>query len=152
MAAPRSNLVLEPVTIEDVPALTEVWFAAFTAPELRRFWPDTPGVRKWWDDGNRHDIIHKPFQKYIKMVDPDTKDDDGRPRIAAFAKWDFSMPEERGRRYPPWADDMPGEECDEFFKREEDERKRVMGDERHYCLWFTLTCRNSSFFFFDSVY
>ncbi|KAI8299840.1 hypothetical protein K4K59_001933 [Colletotrichum sp. SAR11_240] len=127
-----SNLRLEPATVEDVPALTEIWFAAFTDPELRRLWPDTPGVRKWWDDANHHDILNKPFQRYMKVIDPENLDANGRPRIAAYAKWDLSMPEDRGRRYPPWADDMPGEVCDVFFQREENERRRVMGNETHY--------------------
>ncbi|KAF6796489.1 GNAT family [Colletotrichum sojae] len=129
-----NSLRLEEVTLEDVPQLTEVWFAAFTDPSLRRLWPDTPGVRRWWDEANRHDILRKPFQRYVKVVDPTAPDDRGRPRIAAFAKWDMSMPEDRGRRYPPWHEDMPGDVCDEFMQREERERRRVMGDEKHYYL------------------
>lgn len=126
-------LTLETVSLEDFPVLTEVWFAAFTDPDLRRLWPDTLGVRKWWDDANRHDLLNKPFQQYIKVVDHSSTDVQGRARIAAFAKWDLSMPEERGRRYPPWHEDMPGQVCDVFFQREEDERKREMEDKKHYC-------------------
>lgn len=129
----RKSLRLKEVTLEDVPVLTEVWFAAFTDPEIRRIWPDTPAVRNWWTEGNRHDLIHKPFQRYVKVVDPDSKDVNGRPRIAAFAKWDTSMPHERGRRYPAWTEDQPGQVCDEFIAKEEAERLRVMGDQKHYC-------------------
>jgi len=43
------------------------------------------------------------------------------------------MPEERGRRYPPWHEDMPGEECDVFFGKGERERERVMGGLTHFC-------------------
>lgn len=137
--APTSGLRLESVTLDDIPALTEVWFAAFTDPELRRLWPDTPGVRGWWDEANRNDLLNKPFQRYIKIVDPQTLDAHGRPRIAAFAKWDLSMPEERGQRYPPWNKDMPATVCDLFFQREEKERRRVMGTEKHYCtVWLSL--------------
>ncbi|TDZ27371.1 putative transcriptional regulatory protein [Colletotrichum spinosum] len=132
--AAAQTLRLEPVTVDDVPSLTQVWFAAFTDPDLRRLWPDTPGVRKWWDDANRHDILNKPFQRYVKVVDTASADTTGRARIAAFAKWDLSMPDQRGRRYPPWCDDMPRDVCDEFIQREEAERKRVMGDEKHYYL------------------
>ena len=132
MPSPKS-LQLATVTLEDVPTLTEVWFAAFTDPGLRRLWPDTPNVRKWWDDANRNDILNKPFQHYIKVIDPESNDSQGRTRIAAFAKWDTSMPSERGRRYPPWSEDMPGDECDVFVEREEIERRRVMGDLKHYC-------------------
>ncbi|CAJ0543151.1 Ff.00g004350.m01.CDS01 [Fusarium sp. VM40] len=130
----RKTLKLEEVTLEDIPGLTQVWFAAFTDPGIRRIWPDTPSVRSWWDDANGHDLTHKPFQRYIKIVDPDSNDQFGRPRIAAFAKWDTSMPWERGRRYPPWTDDQPGQVCDEFIAKEENERLRVMGEQKHYYL------------------
>jgi hypothetical protein len=132
-STPRKTLKLDEVTLEDIPGLTQVWFAAFTDPGIRRIWPDTPSVRRWWDDANRYDLTHKPFQRYIKIVDPDSKDELGRARIAAFAKWDTSMPKERGRRYPPWTDDQPGQVCDEFIAKEENERLRVMGEQKHYC-------------------
>ncbi|GJC82238.1 hypothetical protein ColLi_05076 [Colletotrichum liriopes] len=107
--SPPSTLVLEPATVDDVPALTEVWFAAFAHdPEIARLWPDTPRVRAWWDGANRGDMLAKPFQRFVKVVDPDSADARGRARIAAWAKWDTSMPEARGRRYPPWCEDMPG--------------------------------------------
>lgn len=126
-------LQLEPLTLEDTPALTELWFAAFTDPELRRVFPDTPAVRQWLTDANRHDLTHKPFQKYIKVIDPISTDQQGRPRIAAYAKWDTSMPEERGGRYPPWHEEMSASLCDEFFRKEEENRMRVMGEKKHFC-------------------
>lgn len=133
MATPTA-LRLEMATLDDVLALTELWFAAFKDDAgIRRLWPDTPGVRKWWDDANRSDILNKPFQRYVKVIDPGSADAGGRARIAAYAKWDLSMPEGRGRRYPPWHGDMPGQLCDVFMQREEDERRRVMGDQKHYC-------------------
>ncbi|KAJ4313777.1 hypothetical protein N0V84_009238 [Fusarium piperis] len=126
-------LRLELATPEDITAMVDLWFEAFKDPDMQRLWPGTPGVRKWWHDANYHDILHKPTARYVKVIDPDTLDAHDRPRIAAYAKWDTAMPEERGRRYPPWHQDMPGEECQAFFQREEDERERVMGDQKHYC-------------------
>jgi hypothetical protein len=32
-------------------------------------------------EANRTDMLTKPYQKYIKVVDPDTKDAQGRARI-----------------------------------------------------------------------
>ncbi|GKT51917.1 uncharacterized protein ColSpa_12098 [Colletotrichum spaethianum] len=123
-----SVLILEPATVEDVPALTEVWFAAFAQdPEIARLWPDTPRVRAWWDGANRDDMLAKPFQRFVKVVDPGSADARGRARIAAWSKWDTSMPAQRGRRYPPCCEDMPGEVFDAFFEKEERERGRVMG-------------------------
>lgn len=132
MTAPNT-FILEPATLEDIPALTTLWFAAFTDPAFRRLWPDTPGVRKWWDDNTRNDMLTRPFQKYIKAVDPSAVDENGRPRIASFAKWDLAMLPDRGRRYLPWHEEMAGKECDEFFDGEDRERTRLMGDEKHYC-------------------
>ncbi|CAI7572732.1 unnamed protein product [Penicillium pancosmium] len=132
--ATKAPLQLEPLTLEDTPALTELWFAAFTDPELRRVFPDTPAVRQWLTDANQHDLTHKPFQKYIKVIDPISTDQQGRPRIAAYAKWDTSMPEERGGRYPPWHEEMSASLCDEFFRKEEENRIRVMGEKKHFYL------------------
>ncbi|KAI3558266.1 acetyltransferase [Colletotrichum abscissum] len=152
----ENTLKLEEATLDDVPALTETWFAAFAGDEvISRLWPDTPGVRAWWDEANGGDMAAKTFQRFVKVVDVSSvatvtgtakaeggdrgggkgeEGGGGGPRIAAWAKWDTSMPAERGRRYPPWAGDMPSEVCDLFFAREEAERERVMGDERHYYL------------------
>ena len=128
-----STLVLEPATLDDAPAITELWFAVFTDKGMQHLFPDTPNMRKWWDEANRHDMIHKPFQKYIKIVDPNTLDKTGRPRLAAYAKWDTAMVDERGRRFPPWDAETPAPDADAFFDGLESERKRVMGDEKHYC-------------------
>lgn len=132
MTAPNA-FRLEVATLDDIPAITELWFAAFTDPEFRRMWPDTSGVRTWWDDTNRHDMVNKPFQRYLKVVDPSSTDASGRARIIAYAKWDLAMIEDRGRRYLPWHEDMAAEECDAFFEREDKERQRLMGEQKHYC-------------------
>ncbi|KAL4936408.1 hypothetical protein BDV06DRAFT_93617 [Aspergillus oleicola] len=139
MASKPTTLKLSPVTPSDIPTLTTIWFAAFTDPGLRRLWPDTPGVRGWWDEANSSDLQNKPFQKYVKVVDTaipasDRQGQAGEGRIVAYAKWDTSTPEERGRRYPPWHAEMPSDECDRFFEREESERGRLMGETRHYYL------------------
>ncbi|TKX23020.1 acetyltransferase-like protein 10 [Elsinoe australis] len=130
----RKPLQIEPITLEDIPAITALWFASFTDPSIRRVFPDTPGVRQWLEDANRRDMTEKPFQRYVKVVDTTSQDSTGRSRIAAYAKWDLSMPEERGSRYPPWHEDMPRKLCDEFFAKEEENRKRVMRDRKHIYL------------------
>lgn len=137
--ATASTLKLEPATLEDVDAITELWFAAFTDPDMRQLFPDTPGFRQWWTEANRSDMINKPFQKYLKVVDTASTDEQGRPRIVSYAKWDLGTLAERGRRYPPWHEDSPGDKCEGFFIELEQDRKRVMGDLRHYCRIFTHT-------------
>ena len=128
-----SPLKLEPVEVDDVPAITELWFATFTDPQMQHIFPDTPNVRKWWDDTNRHDLLNKPFQKYIKIVDPHSLDHHGRPRLAAFAKWDTASMDERGRRFAPWDTDIAISDADVLFGRLDSERRRVMGSQKHYC-------------------
>lgn len=132
MTTPDS-LVLEHATIEDVPAITELFFIVFNDPGMRHLFPDTPGAREWFTKTNRHDMLTKPYQKYLKIIEPNTKDAQGRPRIVAYAKWDLAMADERGPRFPPWHGDMPQHDCDVFFGCLESERKRVMGDRKHYC-------------------
>ncbi|OQD66665.1 hypothetical protein PENPOL_c004G04721 [Penicillium polonicum] len=127
-------LVLEPATIEDLPAITELWFTVFNDPGMRHLIPDTPGARDWFTAANRTDMLTKPYQKYIKVIDPDTKDAQGQTRIVAYAKWDLAMPDERGARFPPWHGDMPGQDCDAFFGGLEKNRRRVMDDKKHYYL------------------
>ncbi|KAI8665390.1 hypothetical protein LRP88_04101 [Fusarium phalaenopsidis] len=128
-------LVLEKATLEDVPALTELWYAGFTDPGVRYLWPDTPGMRKWWDEANREDLANKTYQHYIKVIDPSSKDHQGRPRIAAFAKWDTATQEERGPRYPAWNPDMPLQAIEDFIQSLENSRQGVMaGKIKHYYL------------------
>ncbi|KAJ5484229.1 acetyltransferase [Penicillium expansum] len=129
--AALSLLKLDLVTVEDSSSLMDLWFAAFSDPGSRRLFPNTPGVRKWLEDAIYQDLLQRPFQTYLKIVDLGSKGADGRPRIAAYAKWDSSTPKERGPRYPPWHDDMPKELCQAFVGRGESNRKRVMGDLGH---------------------
>ncbi|KAJ5101412.1 hypothetical protein NUU61_003634 [Penicillium alfredii] len=133
MANPNS-LKLELVTSEDIPALIDLWFRVFTDPSMQHLFPDTPGVCEWWTDANRHDLVHKPFQRYLKIIDPDSIDDQGRPRMVAYAKWDLGSLDVRGSRFPPWHEDMPGRDCEQFFGRLDSERRVIMGERKHFYL------------------
>lgn len=133
-----TSLHLQPATPEDIPLLTELWYASFTDAGMRHIWPDTPGVRQWWNEANGHDMLHKPFQRYMTVVDENSKDDRGRPRIVAYAKWDLAMPDVRGARFPPWHPDQPAEDCDALFKGMEGSRRRVLGDEMNYCEFYSF--------------
>ncbi|GLI74783.1 hypothetical protein PoHVEF18_003031 [Penicillium ochrochloron] len=125
--ATASTLKLEPATLEDVPAITELWFAAFTDPDMQHLFPNTPAMRQWWTDANRNDMINKPFQKYIKVVDTQSTDEQGRPRLVAYAKWDTSRLSDRGRRYPAWHESQPGDEYLDMLGTHPDYRKRGAG-------------------------
>ncbi|EKV13917.1 hypothetical protein PDIG_35700 [Penicillium digitatum PHI26] len=131
MGSTTNSLVLEPATIEDVPAITEIWFASFTQPLIRQIFPNTPGMHQWHRDWHMADI-QKSHYRYLRVVDTEAKDKQGRPRLVAFGKWDLAMPDERGRRFPIWHADSPYQLCEEFIAELEQARKRVMGDEKHY--------------------
>ena len=134
MGTTTNPLVLEPATAEDVPAITEVWFAAFTQPAIGQLFPNTPGMHEWHREWHRGNIQTKPNVRYLRVVDTESKDEQGRPRLVAFAVWDLAMPEERGLRFPPWHADSPHQACDHLITVLESERKRVMGDMKHYCM------------------
>ncbi|OQE37951.1 hypothetical protein PENCOP_c009G07109 [Penicillium coprophilum] len=131
MDSSPNSLVLELATPGDVPALTEVWFAAFTQPVIGQLFPNTPGMHQWQRDRHYGDI-QKPHYRYLRVVDTESKDEHGRPRLVAFGKWDLAMPDERGRRFPSWHADSPYQECEDCIASLEQARKRVMGDEKHY--------------------
>ncbi|KAJ6008511.1 hypothetical protein N7540_012487 [Penicillium herquei] len=127
-------LKIEPVTVADSSALADLWLVAFSDSHSRQLFPDTPGVRKWLEDAIFRDILDHSFQHYMKIIDTELKNDNGGPPIIAYAKWDFSLPEERGPRYPPWHDDMPRELCDAFVARGDTNRKIIMGNTKHICM------------------
>lgn len=121
-----SSIHMEPVTLADIPHITELWYAVFSTPEMLRLFPDTPGLRQWWSDANRHDLLHKPGQHYVKAVDDDTG------KMVAYAKWDLAV-DQRGDRFPPWHAESDRPACDAFFGGLDKERVRLVGGRRHYC-------------------
>lgn len=118
---------MQPVTLNDVPALSQLWYTAFSIPVNLRMFPDTPGVRAWWDEGNRRDLLHNPLRKLFKVVDP-TKPD----FVIAYAKWDLD-PSQSGERFPPWHEESDHETCERLFTGLAEERKGFFGDRKHYC-------------------
>lgn len=135
MEVPRTALQLEPqpVVLEDVPALVEIFYEAFKDDIMTHIFPDTPGLRDWWAKIYTNSLLNKPDQHFFKIVDPKAKDARGRPQIAAFSKWDLAKPETGERHLSHWHEDIPVEEADAFFKKMQSERQRIMGDQRHYC-------------------
>jgi hypothetical protein len=133
MGLNTKTLVLEPATVEDVPAITALWFDAFKLPVVAQLFPDSPVMRQWHRDWHKGDMETRPYQRYLRVVDTASKDEQGRPRLAAFGKWDLAMPDERGRRFPQWCVESPYQACEDLINGKEKERKRVMGDRKHYC-------------------
>ncbi|KAJ5627002.1 hypothetical protein N7528_004429 [Penicillium herquei] len=132
-------LKIEHADAEDSSTLADLWLMAFSDTHSRQLFPDTPGVRKWLEDAISRDILGRPFQHYMKIIDTESKNDNGGTPIVAYAKWDFSLPEERGPRYLPWHDDMPKELCEAFVTRGENNRRRIMGNTKHIFLDIIVT-------------
>jgi hypothetical protein len=123
-----STLVLLPVSDEDIPAITTLWYDSIYSPSFSKIWPDTPTCRAWWNAANRADLHQKPYQYYLKVVDPAADD-----RLVAYGKWDLAMPETRGSRFPPWCKDTVPEEASRYVRCLDSERERVCGSRPNYC-------------------
>ncbi|RAK95223.1 GNAT family N-acetyltransferase [Aspergillus ibericus CBS 121593] len=125
----NSPLRLDFATLDDLSEITELWYNAFTTPGLRAIWPDTPGVRQWWHAANQHDMLHKPREKYLKVVDTAQNG-----RIVAYAKWSLQTAEERGARWPAWHPDMDPVRNDAFLHQLETCRATLVGGGRpNFC-------------------
>ncbi|XHG06104.1 hypothetical protein AWENTII_009312 [Aspergillus wentii] len=123
-------LQLQPATVDDLDNITDLWYRCFNDPNFLAMIPDTPAVRQWWHDANRHDLLHKPSAYYWKVVDPANNN-----HLVAYAKWDLSPAHERGPRFPPWHGEMDKAKCDAYFiEGLEKERKRLFGEKKNYYL------------------
>jgi hypothetical protein len=112
---------------EDISAITELWYHVFSIPQNQNMFPDTPGVRQWWDDAHRQDILHNPHRRYLRVVDITSSG-----ATAAYAKWDLN-PQQSGRRFPPWHEESDHQALNELFGMREKERNEFFGDEQFYC-------------------
>ncbi|PWY79353.1 acyl-CoA N-acyltransferase [Aspergillus sclerotioniger CBS 115572] len=119
-------------TPKDVPEIIQLWYTVFSIPAMLELWPDTPGVRWWWESAIRQDMLHRPREKYLKVVDS------SGGRIAAYGKWSLQSAEERGPRFPPWHPDMDARHNDRFFQVLESNRARAVGDGKRKNFYFDM--------------
>ncbi|EWC46358.1 hypothetical protein DRE_04301 [Drechslerella stenobrocha 248] len=115
-------LIVDTVAIDDISTIVSIWYKAFCSPDMRRMFPDTPGVRKWWDETIRMDLLEKPQQMYLKVMAED--------EIVGYAKWDLCTTVDR---YLPWHPDMDQDACNSLTTFTKKERDRVVGNKRYYC-------------------
>lgn len=128
-----STLKIKLVEPDDIPTITELWYKAFSIPHNLKMFPDTPGVRQWWDEAHRQDILHNPHRRYLKVVDVTSP-----AFIVAYAKWDLN-PQQSGPRFPPWHEESYHRACNELFGMLEKEQNKFFGDKQFYCRCLTLT-------------
>ncbi|KAE8381705.1 acyl-CoA N-acyltransferase [Aspergillus bertholletiae] len=123
-----STLSICEVALDDIPQITEVWYRAFSTPHNLELFPDTPAVRSWWNKNISYDLVNRPYQKYIKVVDAACPGE-----IIAYAKWDL-QPDECGERFLPWHPESNAELCAQLFGGIELQRKSLMRGCRHFYL------------------
>ncbi|KAJ6083965.1 hypothetical protein N7486_010765 [Penicillium sp. IBT 16267x] len=122
-----ASLTLQPVTQDDIPSLSELWYKSFSIPINLLMFPNTPGIRAWWNEANGHDLLHNPHRKYLKIVDPVPG------AVVAYAKWDLD-PQHSGARFPDWHEESDRETCDLVFTVLDKEKKVFFGERRFYYL------------------
>lgn len=122
-----SQFKIEPVTLDDIPTITNLWYTAFSIPENLQMFPDTPGVRKWWDDANRASLLENPNARMVKVVDTQHPE-----RMVAYAKWNLAA-HKYGARFPPWHQESDTELCEKLFGMTQEYRKSLLGETEHYC-------------------
>lgn len=122
-----STFEIKLVEPDDISAITALWYNAFSIPHNLKMFPDTPGVRQWWNEAHRQDILYNPHRRYLKVVDVTSPGS-----IVAYAKWDLN-PQQSGPRFPPWHEKSDHKACDKLFGMLEKERNKFFGDKRFYC-------------------
>ncbi|KAH8422427.1 uncharacterized protein LDX57_000181 [Aspergillus melleus] len=128
-----STLKLQPVTLDDIPSLTDLFYDAFGIPENLQMFPDTPGVRKWWTEANRTWLLEKPDSRMLKVVDTRHPG-----RIVAYAKWNLAA-HKYEPRFPPWHEESDRELCGKLFGITQEHREKVLGEREHYYLDLIIT-------------
>ncbi|KAK5787953.1 hypothetical protein VI817_010449 [Penicillium citrinum] len=117
----------KPLYEADIPTAVSLLFAMIHYTEERKLFADIPGVRQWWHDTIRTDLLQDRNQTYLKVME--------KGNMIAFAKWDFSKPDEIVARFLPWPPEINSEACEQLMTHIHIwERKRVMGSRRHYYL------------------
>ncbi|EMC95807.1 hypothetical protein BAUCODRAFT_24807 [Baudoinia panamericana UAMH 10762] len=126
LAEPRFRI--RGAEVEDVPAMTDVFFHSFNAPFWRYFIADNPVNRKWWDDSWTMGIQNPTDRSFV------VEDTDKSNRIVAFSRW--MIPQADGKLDRLWPE-LPGEwdqgVAGAFFGGMEENRVELMGKRPHWC-------------------
>ncbi|KAL4944945.1 hypothetical protein BDV06DRAFT_62764 [Aspergillus oleicola] len=130
---------LQPALPTDAPALTKIYFSAFTNDLSTRIMPNVPDVATF--QTTKFEKAAEEAQAgqntdFIKVVGsaPDHED-----VIAGFALWKFfeddSEPKQDGDgKKTEWPASSDAQLCESFFSGCDRERRRAVGDQPHYYL------------------
>lgn len=125
-------------TPEDLPAMVDTWYSAFTTPGPRRAFPNTPAVRKWLSDAMEVDMTD-PSRSTIYMIvteDPEPLSSE-RPKPVAYAAYRRGIFEKdwHARWSPPIVEGMSEEILGPgFFDPMMRQHIEAMGERPHYFL------------------
>lgn len=133
------SLEITQASKEDAPALSEVFFAAFSDDFNRRMFPPAPDTRAWMIEnafGGKGPA--KNSEIFLKITDPSQPD-----TPVAVAKWIRPLSAAERGEYeaearPAWPVSSDPEICDWFFGMMDEQHHRLMGDRPHYCMFLIV--------------
>ncbi|KAK4988218.1 hypothetical protein LTR66_007375 [Elasticomyces elasticus] len=127
-----TNFHVRTATVKDVPTLTQLFFASFSAPFWKVLVPPTPSSETWWSEAWRMGIEEDPTAHTLVVEYPDRDNN-----IVAFARW--IAPQQNGDLNRKWPNvtaeggwDMAIAEP--FFGGMEKNREHLMGSRPHWFL------------------
>jgi hypothetical protein len=139
---------VEPATPSDAPQMTNVFLAAFSDPFNRTMFPPTEDVRAWATEHLVGGGGAQDHEVFLKVSDEEGK-------VAAFAKWirpntgaDPGLQEAEGS----WPLSSDAELCERFFGTMNIHHHELMGERRHYCMFFFLPYFFYFYFYFYFIF
>jgi len=134
------HIALRPATPADVPAMTEIYFSAFSKDliSLHCFPRNNPAVYKFWLDSN-YEELKDPSAHYLVAYDSSapTSTSDPTPLIA-YAKW-VGPSAFVADALPTWPAGGDATLADHFFQTLVNTHARVMGQRKHWYLEILAT-------------
>jgi hypothetical protein len=112
-------------TIDDVPTLIDIYFAAFQNPMALAAFPDVPTVRKWWTEMIAEEI-EDPDVIIFKAVEKQENAVGDEGTIVAWAEWNKPTDKKEDIDLPDWPVGSDSKVAQDFFSQAEEITKRLM--------------------------
>jgi hypothetical protein len=123
---------VEPAAPSDAPQMTDVFLAAFSDPFSRTMFPPTEDARAWATEHLVGGGGAQDHEVFLKISDEEGK-------VAAFTKWirpntgaDPDLQEAEGS----WPVSSDAELCGKFYGTMKIHHHELMGERKHYCMFF----------------